>query len=171
MKNPFRKKNKVKIEAQVDNESLLQAAEMKREIDALEKLNDTLRRNLQKSHRREKHLVEKNKTDREKVSISRGAIRPMIQTMMQDDNVNLSWVPDSIEERMWENTFTLGLGLLENLLETTTIDVLNHRIRFVVEPIPEEELNKPKPSACTCESCDCCGKKGKKTDVRAEDAS
>ena len=44
-----------------------------------------------------------------------------------------------MERRMYKKVLTKTIALLEKVLETTEVKILNHRVRFVLEPIENEE--------------------------------
>lgn len=62
------------------------------------------------------------------------AIEDYIDDFLQDEEIN-TCLPDKMERRMYKNVLVKTITLLEKVLETTEIQILNHRIRLVLEPI------------------------------------
>ena len=44
-----------------------------------------------------------------------------------------------MERKMYKKVLTKTITLLEKVLETTEVKILNHRVRFVLEPIELED--------------------------------
>lgn len=66
------------------------------------------------------------------------AIEQYIDTFLQNETIN-TCLPDTMERRMYKKVLTKTIALLEKVLETTEVKILNHRVRFVLEPIENEE--------------------------------
>lgn len=62
------------------------------------------------------------------------AIEDYIEDFLQDEEIN-TCLPDKMERKMYKNVLVKTITLLEKVLETTEIQILNHRIRLVLEPI------------------------------------
>lgn len=62
------------------------------------------------------------------------AIEDYIEDFLQDEEIN-TCLPDKMERRMYKNVLVKTITLLEKVLETTEIQILNHRVRLVLEPI------------------------------------
>lgn len=66
------------------------------------------------------------------------AIEQYIDTFLHNEEIN-TCLPDKIERKMYKKVLTKTIALLEKVLETTEIKILNHRVRFVLEPIEHEQ--------------------------------
>lgn len=66
------------------------------------------------------------------------AIEDYIDDFLQDEEIN-TCLPDKMERKMYKNVLVKTITLLEKVLETTEIQILNHRIRLVLEPIEKEQ--------------------------------
>jgi len=66
------------------------------------------------------------------------AIEDYIDDFLQDEEIN-SCLPDKMERKMYKNVLVKTITLLEKVLETTEIQILNHRIRLVLEPMEQEQ--------------------------------
>lgn len=65
------------------------------------------------------------------------AIEQYIDSFLHDEQIN-TCLPDKMERKMYKKVLTKTIALLEKVLETTEIKILNHRVRFVLEPMKEE---------------------------------
>ncbi len=66
------------------------------------------------------------------------AIEQYIDTFLQNEKIN-TCLPDTMERKMYKKVLTKTITLLEKVLETTEVKILNHRVRFVLEPIELED--------------------------------
>lgn len=57
-----------------------------------------------------------------------------VSKLLSDTRVNVEWLPDSIEHRLYFNCLVLIFTVLQSFLETTKIDLLGHRIAINMSP-------------------------------------
>jgi len=73
--------------------------------------------------------------------ISNQALKDYIKSEIIETDANLKLIPDAAEKRIYLTllkTIMKSLeGPLEGLFNTTSVDVLNHRISIAINPIPE----------------------------------
>lgn len=118
-------KEKEIINTNTENEVL------KKMIKNLEKQNQELLLKIE-----EKREIQKQKENNEcknnlsESSINKAIIRKYIKEMLEDENANIGWMPDFVEKKIYENVFTLLLGLLETNIEKTNIEILGHKIKL-----------------------------------------
>ena len=74
-------------------------------------------------------------------AISTQALKNYIKTEIIEGSANLRLVPDPLERKIYLIVLKTLLMSLEGLFNTTSLDVLNHRISFAINPIPEK-INK-----------------------------
>ena len=74
----------------------------------------------------------------QEVNPEESAVEQYIDTFLQNETIN-TCLPDTMERRMYKKVLTKTIALLEKVLETTEVKILNHRVRFVLEPIENEE--------------------------------
>lgn len=65
---------------------------------------------------------------------SKELIQEFVKTMLEDENINIKGIPDCIERKIYENVLTLLLRMMDKILGTTDIHLLNHHIVFDVIP-------------------------------------
>jgi len=66
-------------------------------------------------------------------AINKAIIRKYINEMLEDDGANVAWIPDFVEKKIYENIFMLFLGLLENNIQQTSIEILGHKVKLNLE--------------------------------------
>ena len=76
--------------------------------------------------------------NQQEVNPEESAIEQYIDTFLQNETIN-TCLPDTMERKMYKKVLTKTIALLEKVLETTEVKILNHRVRFVLEPIENEE--------------------------------
>jgi hypothetical protein len=62
-------------------------------------------------------------------------IKQLVFTMLQKKDFNLSFVPDSIEAKVYEKIINMTLRELQQLLSTIKIQFLNQEITLHMNPI------------------------------------
>jgi hypothetical protein len=81
------------------------------------------------------HLSKKSNKER---NPKMDAIEEYIDGFLHNEEIN-TCLPDKMERKMYKKVLIKTIALLEKVLETTEIKILNHRIRLVLEPLEEEE--------------------------------
>lgn len=76
--------------------------------------------------------------NQQEVNPEESAVEQYIDTFLQNETIN-TCLPDTMERKMYKKVLTKTIALLEKVLETTEVKILNHRVRFVLEPIENEE--------------------------------
>ncbi len=72
-------------------------------------------------------------------NISQQALKDYIKNEIINTDANLSLVPDVLEKKIYLAVYRTVMKTLESLFNTTTIDLMNHQIKFAIQPIPQEE--------------------------------
>jgi hypothetical protein len=70
----------------------------------------------------------------EEAESEESAVEHYIDSFLHNEKIN-TCLPDKMERKMYKKVLTKTIALLEKVLETTEIKILNHRVRFVLEPI------------------------------------
>jgi hypothetical protein len=66
-------------------------------------------------------------------------IELLVLHLLQNKKNNISWLPDSIEKKMYQDLLELVIHDLEFLIKTVKIQYLDHEITLNLNPIPQEE--------------------------------
>ena len=79
----------------------------------------------------EKRDVEMNKNSK----ISMLAINDYVEEEIMKTEANSAWVPDAIEKRVYISIYKTVMETLEQVSNTTTLNLFNHKITIYVEPL------------------------------------
>ena len=157
----FKKKIEEKAEAKyqkvlLDNERELsdrkiEIKELAKEIKSLKKINKSLEHKIKNDD-----VVLNNtstdgdgegvnsdsfvKIDQQKLSeLSKKRINQFVETLLDDENINIAYFPDAIERQIYRNVFTILVNLLDSLFDTTSVKFLGHKLVFDMMPLEEGE--------------------------------
>jgi hypothetical protein len=64
--------------------------------------------------------------------VSREKVDEIVEGFMQNNSVNSALLPDFIERAIYTNVVTLVLGIAEEVLEGTSIEILGHRVELSI---------------------------------------
>lgn len=86
--------------------------------------------------------TEKRSIDFKEVShVSRKAIKEYVETMiLSDPELNMKYVPDCIESKIWESIIFKALKSLEVTLDNISLELPGHSIKPILSPNCEELL-------------------------------
>ena len=62
------------------------------------------------------------------------SVKKMVDKMLENNSINSNFIPDYIERRLYENIFTVIIGLLKEMLENSNINILNQNISLKLTP-------------------------------------
>lgn len=117
--------------------------ELSRQVQALKNINKMLE--TQKSKVIENYAVSGGGKPRELVKrksrldeVSKKRVDEFVEKILADENVNIKYLPDFVERQIYKNVFNLMINLLDNVLETTTISFLGHKMTIDIDPVTEE---------------------------------
>jgi DNA mismatch repair ATPase MutS len=141
------------------NDKKLEINELKKELDEMKKINNSLEHSIKK----EGCLTESNinsvvKSDKKKIKlseISKQKVNQFVETLLEDENINIKYFPDAVERQIYRNVFNILINLLDTLFETTSVNFLGHKLEFDLKPVEdivediveEEKLNNNKVDA------------------------
>ena len=109
-------------------------------IDELEKQNRELLEIIQRNENKPSSK-ENSKEKLTKSAVNKAIIRKYIKDMLEDDNANVAWLPDFVERKIYENVFTLILGLVETNIKETSIQILGHKIKLSLQEQEKEDCD------------------------------
>ena len=127
------------------NELRSESREQKRQIESLRKINHFLEK--QKSFLKEKCVKDEDPIQKIKLSkLSEHKIDEFVEEILKNKDINIGYFPDYVEKRIYKNIFTILINLLDNIVDTTSVKLLGHEIKFdftpqQTEPIENENSN------------------------------
>jgi 2',3'-cyclic-nucleotide 2'-phosphodiesterase (5'-nucleotidase family) len=98
--------------------------EMKKEVDALKKINEELKREeVEQIRTRIKDSLDEDK-------LSEDQIKLFVEELLKDQDVNIGVIPDWAERRIYENVFTMLIGLIRKTVDTSSVKFMGHEVGF-----------------------------------------
>lgn len=86
---------------------------------------------LEDENKRLKAEIESKSEDKPVGSrLSKERLKDFVEKMIKDEDVNIDYLPDFVERKIYTNVFNLLINLLDETASTAGIDVLGHRIEF-----------------------------------------
>jgi hypothetical protein len=137
----FKIKMKEDFERQQHIETEAKYIEMQKQIDSLRQINKDLEQKLAQCDARCDAQCEKPRDtgqrgldDTNGSKISKKQMDQFIENLLNDQNINITYLPDFVERQLYRNMFALLLGLIEKMAETTEIKILGHHITTHFSP-------------------------------------
>jgi len=110
--------------------------EMQKQIDSLRQINKDLEQKLAQCGK-EQDTTEAGQRGLDNTNgskISKKQMDQFIENLLNDQNINITYLPDFVERQLYRNMFTIFLGLIEKMAETTEIKILGHHITTHFSP-------------------------------------
>ena len=115
------------------NELRSESREQKKQIESLMNINKFLEK--QKSFLKEKFIKEEATSQKVKLSnLSEHKIDEFVEEILKNKDINIGYFPDYVEKRIYKNVFTILINLLDNIVETSSVQLLGHEIKFDFSP-------------------------------------
>lgn len=64
------------------------------------------------------------------VSVSMAHIKSIVDEMIANDEVNIKFIPDFVERRIYEKVFRILLNVIQEISSTTKLELLEHEIEL-----------------------------------------
>lgn len=94
-------------------------------------------------HNKYEELLEQLRSEETRVidvsQVSPQALKDYIKSEIINTDANMGLVPDALEKKIYLAVYKTIMKTLEGLFNTTSVDLLNHRISFAIQPVPPEE--------------------------------
>ena len=62
--------------------------------------------------------------------VSQEKIKYYVDNLLKNSDTNISYLPDFVERRIYQNILGISLNLIDDILQTTTVNFLGHQITF-----------------------------------------
>jgi hypothetical protein len=66
--------------------------------------------------------------------LSKDKIDEFIEELLKNENINLQYLPDSIEKKIYKNVFSMIFSILIDVTNNTKISVIGHEITITIKP-------------------------------------
>lgn len=74
------------------------------------------------------------------VSPSQKCILNYVDKLLKCSDINSNIIPDSMEEKMYQNFLSKMIATIKLILEDLNIQVMNHRLKISLEPILKQHV-------------------------------
>lgn len=112
--------------------------ELTKQLNALKGMNLNLENKI--SHA-------KNADNSDKLQeLSKAKVDEFVEKLLNDENVNIGYLPDFVERQIYKNIFNLIIGLLNNTLSTTSVKLLGHELTFMITPDQPDGIEPQTPT-------------------------
>jgi hypothetical protein len=68
-------------------------------------------------------------------SISSDNISKFVDELLDNKEVNMSYLPDGVEKQVYKNLLIYGLNIMKEVISTSKVQVVGHEITFTIKPI------------------------------------
>ena len=66
--------------------------------------------------------------------LSEEQIKQFVEELLTDDNINIGYLPDWVERKLYINIFNILIGLLKKTVKSTSIKFIGHQIYLDMKP-------------------------------------
>jgi hypothetical protein len=67
--------------------------------------------------------------------ISSDNISNFVDDLLDNKEVNMSYLPDGIEKQIYKNLLVYGLNIVKEVISTSKIEIAGHEITFNIKPV------------------------------------
>lgn len=83
----------------------------------------------------------------QKSHISKESIMEFVNTLLNDENVNVKFFPDVVERQLYRNVINIIMEILKHTVESCCIKVMGHEITIALRPSDPKAIPKENPKA------------------------
>lgn len=128
----------VKMKDKEYQEKLL---EFQKQVETLEEINQSLEKRLLDAQNHAEGLINNQSCKTDVFNqLSKRKIQEAVDRMINNDSVNIKYLPDFVERQLYKNMFNILLGLLNELVEGSSIEILGHEITLALNAKFEKNL-------------------------------
>jgi len=138
-------KNQNNNSIKILNELQQENTELQKQIASLRNINNVLENKL-KNVKVDVNYKNGHNDDQERLlnlqELSEEQIEKFVMNLLNNKEINIGYLPDFVEKQIYKNVFNLLINILENLMETTTVNFMGHQIMFSL--VPNDIVHKNK---------------------------
>jgi len=103
--------------------------ELYKQINSLKNIN-LIQENLirTKKNHSEINSLSENIPTKKIVDVSKDKLNDYIDKLLENSDTNISYLPDFVEKKIYTNILGIALNILDDILETTSINFIGHKI-------------------------------------------
>jgi len=77
--------------------------------------------------------ISKNTIKKDNIKeLSKIKIEEFVEKLIRDEQLNINWLPDYVEKQIYFNVFNIVMRLLTDILQDTSLELIGHKIKFLV---------------------------------------
>jgi hypothetical protein len=131
------------------NNKTKKSIDLKHQNDILIGRNKNLQNKYDKLAREHNNLLKKLKSELNQPlkpvnKISKDRIREFVTLMLKNPEVNIGFMPDIAELKLYENVLTMILNILNETISSSSIKLFGHQIKFSLESEQSERQQSEK---------------------------
>ena len=132
-------KMNIKYQILLDQKTI-ELVEAHRQIEELENQLESLR-NINSNQRVPNAVVD---TDPAVVDLSREKIDAIVEDILNNERMNIKYLPDFVERAIYKNVLNLFINVLDRAVSSVHIKFLGHQLSFDIDPQQSLEDKKTK---------------------------
>ncbi len=70
-----------------------------------------------------------------KQKVSKERIQEFVTKMLENPEVNIGFLPDIAEKKIYENVLTMLLNIVNESIDTVSVEFMGHRLKFFLESL------------------------------------
>lgn len=113
--------------------------ELKKQIKSLKNINKCFEKKI-----KEYECIEINQIKENNINIinnnagltkliSKEQINSYIEKLLNDDNINIKYLPNFVERQIYKNIFNILIGVMDNIIESSSLTIMDHKIDMVFD--------------------------------------
>lgn len=106
--------------------------ELERELASVKEINAQLEAKL-----KQREAMQSAEAKEARFEFSQDHLEEIIERILQDETINIRYLPDAVERHLYRNVFHILLGVLSEIVRGSSMELLGHELRFQLQPKEE----------------------------------
>jgi len=119
-----------------------ESLDLERQLASLQEVNRQLEHKLQ-----QRATVQDTSEHASSFHFSPEHLEQVIETILQDADINIKYLPDAVERHLYRNVFQILIGVLGQIVRESSMEILGHELRFQLAPKQSTEEAECEESA------------------------
>jgi len=125
-----------KLQLEYESKYAAQLSELEKENESLKAINANLEMKLNQMHDVPLNNDNENGNGRPLGEISKEKLNKTVERLIKSET-NIKWLPDFVERQIYRNIFNILLGALDELVSSTSLEILGHTLTMNLEAMRE----------------------------------
>jgi len=123
----------------------LELADLMKQLETLKIVNKKQEKKINRLEKKNTTILEQAEHERldslNELSIKR--LNEYVEELLQNENINIKYLPDFAERQIYRNTFSILFKLFNKLFDTTSIKFMGHKMKLDIEPLKDSDMDEP----------------------------